>query len=532
MGGVVATILGWMALGLAFVSLPSRFPFWERVRALSVWSLCCPILFLVRDPLLILVVALPVVVLLTPSSPPTRVGFFMAIVPCLPFYLAAPLPFPGLTQLFTLTPYKVIVLAVLLPIIFSSRMDVRRRSPLSVAELLFAAYIAYTCTVVLSATNSTNTLRYLVDQTLVLVLPYFIIRYSIRSVDDFDVCARGFLVASTVLAAIAIVSAAKGWDFYRDLFPPSIFAIPDTRSGFARIEATINTHSLGYHLAAALVLLQYMKSRIAISSVQTWTLRALFTAGLFLTNSRGAMLGLLIAGGVYLLLSIHSATVRKILALACLAALGAAAYWTIAQDTSNIDPYGTVAYRQELLATSVRVVLDNPVFGDVDYLTSGKFDHLVQGLGIIDITNLYLQLALPYGLLGMLLFLGVIVSPLFALAHRRRKTRKRGYQVLVSLVPLVVLTVVPARKHNEKPTGPSAGAEDRRRAYNVVASVILGWLALAATTSDMGATVHIGLAFAALGRALRCMETGPAYRLPAIHADVPARELNAQPRNA
>jgi hypothetical protein len=65
---------------------------------------------------------------------------------------------------------------------------------------------------------------------------------------------------------------------------------------------------------------------------------------------------------------------------------------------------GSIDYRQQLASTAWLLVQQNPWFGTPGYLA--YLEDLRQGQGIIDIVNAYASIALAYGLLTLLAFVG------------------------------------------------------------------------------------------------------------------------------
>jgi hypothetical protein len=104
-------------------------------------------------------------------------------------------------------------------------------------------------------------------------------------------------------------------------------------------------------------------------------------------------------------------------------------------------------------------------------MRSGKFDSLIQGQGIIDITNLYLLVALRFGLLGLTLF----------------------------FVPFMVTIYKLVFTEYSDPGGETRKLQHMR---TVICSLLAGWLVLVVTTSDVGLTLHLGILLVALGHGL------------------------------
>ena len=466
---LAAMLYATLAIGIAVLVLPGATFAETKVRSLAVWFLSAALLFFLDDALLIFAFLFIILAVLASILPAQRVAFFILAAPAVPFYVQQYLPFPGINYLTLLDYYRVASFTLLLPLLFLPRPADLPRIGWTLTDSCVALYVLYTSTMVGGAENFTSGLRFLLDQSLLVAAPYFALTRAVRRPEDVDRCIRAFIVASAILAAIALIATSKQWDFYRFKEPPSQAALPDFRAGFLRIAATANTHSLGFHLAACIVLLEYLKTRIPFGFLRLWGLRAMLFGGLYLTGSRGAIAALLTAAGVYVVLSVRSSGLRWALTIAIAGGAWAAGTWLLSGDSAKFDPYGTFDYRQQLLATSLQYIADNPLFGSVHFIRSGRFDALVQGQGIIDITNLYLQVALRFGLIGLTLFFLPFLLTLYRLAFTKRDS---------AIEPGV----------------------DRMRF--TICALIAGWLVLIATTSDVGLTLHLGLVLLALARPL------------------------------
>jgi hypothetical protein len=60
-----------------------------------------------------------------------------------------------------------------------------------------------------------------------------------------------------------------------------------------------------------------------------------------------------------------------------------------------------ITYRERLLDNSWIVIQRNPLFGSFDFRNTPEMQSMIQGDGIIDIVNTYLNLALRVGLVGL-----------------------------------------------------------------------------------------------------------------------------------
>lgn len=479
MGAAVAAVVYvWLAQGAAFLLTPRSIPLAFRLRAFGFWAVSAPIIFVFQNPLATMFILVAVMLVAAPLAR-DRVAFFLVAAPAVPVFISAPLPFPGINFLTNLTHLKLAALALLLPV-FISRNDSGRPGILSGPGLVVLIYVFYTSLMITLPTNITGGMRFFLDQLLLIALPYFAILYALRKTEDIDAFFQAFLIASLILAFVAILSRAKMWDIYaRD----AIY-IMEIREGGMRVNATAGTHSLAFHLAAAFMLLEFLKHRLGIGWIMQNIMRVILVAGMLTTGSRGALGGLIVAWCIYTFLTLRSTPLRASLFFALIAGTIAGSIWLAQGDVDAYDEHGTFSYRQELLWTSVDYIAKYPFFGDRHFLTSGVFDHLLQGQGIIDITNLYLQVALTFGLIGLTLFSGVFVFPALATAFSLLSFR---------------------RQHSQATSSAHSASESDTwfRAACVVVSIIAGWLFLVVTTSDVGLTLHLGVVFAALCQCLR-----------------------------
>lgn len=83
-------------------------------------------------------------------------------------------------------------------------------------------------------------------------------------------------------------------------------------------------------------------------------------------------------------------------------------------EASNVE------YRSRLIDVSLIVFMQNPIVGDFYFFKNPIMEQMRQGAGIIDVVNNYLQIALPYGAIGLSLFVGIFLSALQGTQRTRR----------------------------------------------------------------------------------------------------------------
>jgi O-antigen ligase len=105
-----------------------------------------------------------------------------------------------------------------------------------------------------------------------------------------------------------------------------------------------------------------------------------------------------------------------------------------------------VTYRQRLAEISIEVIMQNPFFGNFDFIYSPALQELKHGEGIIDIVNTYLGIALASGLVGLSLFSGFFIAVavrifkgLRNLADRNDELYLLGQVLLSTLLGILVI---------------------------------------------------------------------------------------------
>lgn len=481
---VVAVILGVLALAFARGLIPGLFQTTESRAGLATWLCFLFPLFLLGDPVVTLTCAGVVMAAsLAVLAHDQRIAYFFIVVPALPTYISYAIPFPAISYIFTLTHYRLVSL-MLLPMLFLAGPYGRssRRMPWVVADVLFIAYVAYAGLTVSWYLGLTSGLRSVFEDSLTIAVPYFLIRRLVVSVDVLKRCLVAIFVVSVVLACVAWVSTARSWDFYRFGETISVFSGTEYRNGFIRIFATSNVHSTGYHVGVGLLLLPLIARYFGFGWFRMVILAAILGFAMFVTGSRGAWISVMTGIALSVTLSLRSVMLRRAALGGYLVALIAGGFYLVLADFSAADEFGNFDYRQRLLEISLLQLRSAPWFGDYLFWFNPIFEELRQGQGIIDITNMYLEIALPFGSIGAaLLFL-----PVF----------------------LTIAEMIGACRPN---VGSSA---EMTAIMAVLCAALGGWCVLVGTTSSVGLTLYLGIALAGLGRAalaiFRASEKRPA----------------------
>lgn len=335
---------------------------------------------------------------------------------------AASVNIPGfgvINYLFALNHLRLLSLVLLLPaawVLLQQRASLRLGS--TWPDKLLLAYLFMAAVLQLREANITSTLRgcfYLLTDVF---LPYYVASRSLRSLDDFRHALAGFLVAAALLAVMAMFETVRHWNLYAaaaDALGASWgFKGYLGRAGLQRAAAsTGQAIALGFVLALALGALWWLKQRNPAKK-PLFMGGLVLLGGLLVTLSKGPWLGAMAMVIVFCALGPNPVRALAKVALAGLLALPVLAMINTPGGYKAIDllPFigtqdvGSFTYRDQLLENGLMVVGRNLWFGSVDYLSSPEMLRMVQGEGIIDLVNSYLQVALEYGVVGLSLFVG------------------------------------------------------------------------------------------------------------------------------
>jgi O-antigen ligase len=324
--------------------------------------------------------------------------------------------FGPIEHLFAIYHERILTVAILLPAALAIRAQrVERSAELRLADMAILAFLGYQFLATLLQLPASNYLRQLIFLALDTGIIYYVASRAPRNGDQFREVMGAFVAAMAVMALVAVFETAKSWWVYESLSGPfgAGASYYTTRGdlGLLRAKAALgHPITLGYALGVALMLTHGIWSQLAPGG-RRWLLVGLLCAGMLVTFSRGPWVGTA-AGVLYLMVSGPGKTRRILLAivLGTLAA-GILAMTRFGRSIYAMLPFvggvdsGSITYRQQLWDTSMEVLQQNLWFGDLGYLSNPLMEKMRQGEGIIDMVNTYLQVAMPYGLVGLALFM-------------------------------------------------------------------------------------------------------------------------------
>lgn len=432
---VVLVFLGLAAWWLARPLGAEQMPGVHGLRR-GLWFALSITAFVVGDFWVFSTVALLVLIWARPRDASVP-GLFLALLFVVP---PSRLDIPGfglINFFFSLSFPRLLSLVLLLPLFFLLVRQPRmpQRGWPRLADLLFAGYVAVELMLLSRETSVTSAARGAFYVFIDLVLPYYVFSRAFADVARIRDAMASLVIAGLVLSLVGLFEAGRYWLLYAGLVqgwgsPEELLYLE--RSGFLRaMGSTGHAIALGYLLSVCLLLFLPLRERLR-PGWQRNAMLLLLCGGLFSALSRGPWVSTAI--GLLIYVALGPKPVRNVVLFSG-AGLGAAVVASLLPfggfiinllpfvgtvETSNID------YRQKLVENSWKLIWESPVFGSTDYIERLAAMGMVQGQGIVDIVNSYLQVALASGFVGLFFFAGVLLAALFsAMGARRQALRAR-----------------------------------------------------------------------------------------------------------
>lgn len=277
--------------------------------------------------------------------------------------------------------------------------------------------------------------RGLVHASLTYYFPYLIVLSLVSSAQHYRQLIVAIVFCSIALFAPALYETIKRWNlyniyyFYIDEQSPHLFQ--RFRAGFIRVTTNfINPICYGYFSAVALVLSISMLDRLKTLHRLGFILLLLF--GCIVAFSKGPYMGLGVAFA-YLFVILPQLPKFKYFGVFLLLLMGLSLtpLWEIILNLlpfiGDISPesesYRTLLLSQSLMVAQESLWLGRPM---AEVYAHPEMQVLMQGQGIIDITNFYLQVLLELGIVGLALWVAINAITLWQLFRSAKKQVELG----------------------------------------------------------------------------------------------------------
>ncbi len=357
--------------------------------------------------------------LVIPAKVQSRVIYYFLLFCALP-ELAILIPgFAGINNLFEFTYNRALTITLFL-VPFLTKSHSPRFLSLSTDKYLFL-YIGLIAVLNYRGDTLSNACRELFLVLIDIFLPYFMITRYLTSTEMINRAIFALFLGIAPIAVIGIFETLKHWHLYTNLSIRLLGHSPfryDIRSGSLRATGIFSSPIvLGYVMVIAFGLLLYLKPLISKQKLANFAGASIFVC-LLATMARGAWIGFAVLVTCYLWTGKAAMKQLAKLAVAGLAGLQILILTPYGDKFIDLLPFigtqrsDTVDYRKQLLDVSWLVFQRHPWFGLPNYRELPAMEEMRQGQGIIDVVNSYINIALSFGGVGLVLFLTIFLVAL------------------------------------------------------------------------------------------------------------------------
>lgn len=319
-------------------------------------------------------------------------------------------------------------------------------------DIIFISYLVLSVVLHLRNTAVTNVMRYALYAFTDGYLLYYVFSRTLLSKYDFRRVFQYLVIAVGIMCVIAVFERTFHWL----LFPSLLKALDlqtnlfdwTMRAGSLRAMAsTGHSIALGYVIVIAMGFMLFLRTQMT-SKLIVLLVFGVLLAGSYATLSRGPWVGIIVMLLIYIILSpkvIRSMFVWGVAGVLMISVVNATPW---GQKLIDLLPFvGTVesenvSYREKLIDNALVVIKKNPWFGSVNYLETPEMAEMLQGGGIIDVTNTYIGIALKQGFVGLGLFLSFFVIVLVGVYRAFLSVPKE--EIMIREIGRVLLAVTVA----------------------------------------------------------------------------------------
>lgn len=378
--------------------------------------------------------------------------WLLLVVPAIPVELPG---FAGINRLLDLHHIRILCWMLLIPIVLSPAPPSDRTPGSNWLDWLMIAYLVGMSLVFFFLYDATLTvgLRQLTLWLTDFLLPYWAMSRALRTPAQVKRALAAFATVTAILGLAGVFEVARGWAIYTQVevawgqdWDLSIYLL---RDGLLRAQASTG-HSLVLGLASATgVMLWIWLYRFIRPRLVGWLALLGALAGVAAALSRATWLTVALMA---LLVNALGGRARNLLLIGLLGAgalsLLAAFVPTFQELLDKLPLIGNPTmdtekeYRQRLLEISLELIAQSPWVGVPNALA--YMEELRQGQGIIDVVNSYIGIALSYGMVGLIPFVGLFLVSIWRmwLLRRRLGPDHEGWHLANCMITLYVMIMI------------------------------------------------------------------------------------------
>lgn len=324
------------------------------------------------------------------------------------------------------------------------------------SDKILAMYLLLSSALLFRDTTITDGLRGVVNLTVDIFLPYYTISRLAINYKTSREAVVAFLIAILVIAAIGIFESIRHWLLFSSLVESLGlkwgYSNYLSRGGGLRALATTgHPIALGYVIAVGIGFYLYIQNYISAKNIRR-LLVTILIFGLIAPISKAPWIGTLVIFATFIFTGPNAKNNLIKLSLFSVILILIFSQFEFGRRILDFLPFigsiekGNIDYRQQLLNNSIIIIERNFWVGSTDYLKTPEMQAIMQGQGIIDIVNTYLEIALDKGILGLSLFAFFFLSVLSGVHRAMRQLsandndmRQLGRSLFATLVGILVM---------------------------------------------------------------------------------------------
>jgi len=381
-----------------------------------------------------------------------RLAFYFAILFAIPVISVRLGPF------FNIDYVSLLSIVILLPMFFSKkwRMDSPRFGKL-LGDWLVILLITLMTLLEMRGTTVTDALRNGIVYSLTIFLPYFVTSRAIKDYNQLKVAIIGFTLAGIIAGSLGIFEYLFSWLLYNPL--SNALNTPFSLGSYlARGNSLRALSSLGHPLILGLLMVIVFGFYLYVAPlIKNKWLRLLcqlvVLGGLIAPVSRGPWVAA--AALFFFYLALGPKLIKKMSIAIIMTVIAAASLPVIPGGEKVIDLLPFVgktgqfnaSYREVLFDKGLLIIAREPLFGVPEPADEPEMEDMVQGEGIVDIVNSYLNIVLAYGIPALILYCWLFLIALFRVNKSRKRIKDKNSEeyrcgrVLIATMLAVLMAI-------------------------------------------------------------------------------------------
>ena len=368
--------------------------------------------------------------------------------------------FAGIQYLFTISWPSLLSIALLGPLIFSlNRSHSEKKIRATGVDKLVLVYFIYQSIFLFRDTSVTNGFRDIFELFIGFYLPYIVVSRCVQTEEGLIRIGHAIYIIIFFMALIGIFSWFSYWQLYHSVQKELLGSALKSggylaRGGELRAGAVFGPIHFGTMIGIAMgFMISFFQRHLVPLRLIALHMIVLLT-GLLVTYSRGPWVGVAVMLLVILALAGNKGKLILRLALLSIPPIALLLVTDFGATVVNLLPFigseysGNVSYRQNLFFVGIEQINENPLFGSTNYLQSPRMQELIQGEGIIDLVNTYIQIGLNYGYIGIGLFCAIILGLIRSMMSLRKQLERKNLLglkeqgvVLISVCVLIATVI-------------------------------------------------------------------------------------------